>query len=99
MSTEQLTPPIVGHLRSWRTGNRAEIAGRNVAQILEHPGWDDLLSSIRAYQRSENRAASLGIKTQAEYAAHFGEMYGLDQVDALARGVIEHGRKERSKDV
>jgi len=65
-------------------------AGRMVAELREHPGYEILLKSLRGYRDMIDNARVFAPPCDdvTTYADVTGEKRGLSRVDAVARGVI-----------
>lgn len=71
---------------------RASI-GERVKDLLEHPGWEDLKTGIRAYQdeRTLLMTAMPPTDSGAVYADMIGTTKGVAMIERIAVGLIEEG--------
>jgi hypothetical protein len=84
---------ISGHLRAWSPEEAIE-AGRDVAALIEHPGFRALERSFELRERAllSERLTKPASDNAAEYAQALGVIDGLRQLRPLAQGVVENRR-------
>lgn len=72
--------------------DRAE-AGRRVADLMEHPGWDDLAAGVRAFQGSVTQRLMSQSPSQDAvlYADLVGELKGAAKIEPIAVGLVRVG--------
>ena len=69
-------------------------AGREVASLLEHPGFEHLKRALRAQSQvvTTELALESAKDSAAFYAKKAGEIKGLADVERVARGVVENAK-------
>lgn len=78
--------------------DRAE-AGARVADLMEHPGWDDLRAGVAAYERilASGLMGLSGSPDAARYADLTGEMKGVAKIEPIARGIVSVGEEAKAQ--
>lgn len=73
---------------------RADI-GERMSQLMQHPGWADLLDAVKAYQgeMGEQLMTFAASQEGAKYADLVGQMKGVGAVREIALGLITEGEK------
>lgn len=94
MATEQVTPRW-GQLTpqfGW-DDERIVQAARQVEDLMQHPGWQQLVEAIGTHERMLHltRLDKQASDSAAEYAGDVGEMRGVRSLVPLAAGVVEAG--------
>lgn len=95
MTTEQVT--LRGQLTpqfGWEE-ERVVQAAREVEDLLQHPGWQQLVAAIDSQERMLQTVLLGGGATEsgAHYADKLGEIKGVRSLVPLAEGVVEAGRE------
>jgi hypothetical protein len=78
---------------------RQVTAGENVAALLEHPGYADLLLAAEAKARAMQKALMMRPvrESTAEYANELGFMRGLSEIPKLAESIVALGKQSAEK--
>lgn len=83
---------IANHLSGW--DDREKItAAEQVTQLLQHPGWEFVLASIKEYERTLIAGVVSSPQDSIEkYAHRSGQIKGLREVEQIAHGLVKAGK-------
>lgn len=86
------TFPLTLHLQGWEP-DRAIRAAANVAELMEHPGFEDLCEAMLSAEQGIQLLMMTGKASDsaADYADKVGQMKGLRAFRAVAQGVVDNG--------
>jgi hypothetical protein len=95
VNTKQETAiPRTLHLSGW-SENRALQAARQVAELMQHPGFEDLCEALVSREQQilyTQLVNARPLESAAEYEGKLGEVRGLRAFKGIAQGIIEHGK-------
>jgi hypothetical protein len=86
-------PAIKHHLADVPNGQAAS-AAIAVRDLMEHEGWDHLVSSIERLLRHEQTLVMTTVpQDELKTQRQIGRWAGLREIQAIARGIVERGRE------
>ena len=90
--------PTTKHLSAWSEQEQLT-AAEQVKSLLEHPGWEYVTEAARLrIELVQHQLLNVRSDSAADYADLAGQMKGLQELPALAQGIIEQGeRTERAR--
>lgn len=82
------------HLRDWNPAKSIHSA-EELKGLMEHAGWPILLEALELREKDvrNDLLAREPTDSAAHYATTVGELRGLRQIESIAEGIVENGRK------
>lgn len=83
-------------LKPEETPSQIIAAGERAQDLMNHPGWADLLAQVREEDRTWDMTVLGGKHSEVEYARMTGVRVGLARVFEVADELVRDGKAQRA---
>jgi len=89
-----MSEPATKHHLRHQDPAEAATAAMNIADLMEHPGWSALISSIdRLLRHEQTLMMTTGPEDELKTQRKIGRWAGLRELEAIARGIAQRGEE------